>query len=348
MWTDADIFEANLEDFSIGAECRGEVADEGMCVIGDIVNVVAATKKIISQDSEVFRVSAWSADQSLNLDSTARAIVAAVRTDFTRIDRFFTGDLNSHYLLFRECMSKLDERLVWLYDVRKPGSKAEWAQWAEKLNAFVKCIRSTAKQQWFIKLLQNYSRGVNKNRASLNAHIDKIFAQKSKVLVLRLDLTYGRDSQLSLTYDDADRHRRSLLNDVQHRLYKDSYVGYVWKLEYGLMSSLHYHLLIFLDAQKVRSDVLIAQAIGEHWQNSVTQGRGRYWNCNARKAGYRKCGIGAISHNDKLLRSNLKMAADYLVKADYFVRSMIPLRRRTFGKGASLLQKKSNRGRPRL
>lgn len=349
MWTDADILAANLEDFCISAECRGGVASEGICVIGDIANVVAITKKILSLDCDVFKVSAWRTDQSFKLNSTAQAVVAALRTDFARIETFFAGsELNSHFVLFRECMSTLDERIVWFYDLRKPESKAEWVQWVSSLNAFVECIRRTAKQQWFIRLVQNYSRGVNKNRASINGHIDKIFARKSKLLVLRLDLTYGQDYQSSVTYEEADMHRRSLLNDVQHRLYKDSYVGYVWKLEYGLMSSLHYHVLIFLDAQKVRSDIWIAQAIGEHWQNSVTEGRGRYWNCNARKSGYRKCGIGAISHNDQLLRSNLKMAANYLVKADYFVRSMIPLRRRTFGKGASLPQKESNRGRPRL
>lgn len=316
VWSDDEILAANLEDHYIAAECRGEGLDEGMRAIGDIANVVAVTKKIIKADFEIFKIAAWRANLPLKLNATALSVISGIRIDFARIDRLFAcNDLNPYFKLFKECVDSLDWRLVAIYDLKQPFSQDEWAEWAVKLNEFADSIRRSAKQQQFLKLIQNYARGVNKNQASLNRRIDKIFERKSKVLVIRLDFTYGQNYGLPITYEEAVGHRKTLLNDVQQRLYKESYIGYVWKLEYGLMSSLHYHVLIFLDAQKVRSDILIARAIGEHWQNKVTQGRGRYWNCNARKIGYRKCGIGVVSHSDQILRNNLKMAASYLIKA---------------------------------
>jgi hypothetical protein len=125
-------------------------------------------------------------------------------------------------------------------------------------------------------------------------------------------------------------------------------VGYCWKLEYGGEKGFHYHMIFFYDGSKVQQDTNIARMIGEYWMNVITQGKGLYYNCNADKGKYERCGIGTINHYDTELIENLKLAAQYLAKPDDYLRdnaSNIEVDR-TFGRGV-MREKTENRGRPR-
>ena len=90
-----------------------------------------------------------------------------------------------------------------------------------------------------------------------------------------------------------------------------------------------------------------AREIGEYWKLVVTNGRGSYWNCNDKKAGYHHLGIGMIHYSDVEKISNLKQAAVYLVKVDHYVRMLTPDNGRTFGRGEILPPRTSTVGRPR-
>lgn len=335
-----EMLTANLEDFSVSVGAF----DRELGAIGDIANIVNLTEKIISSTHDFFsRGKIWTGG--------ALSVVAGLRTDFARIDELFPRNVfNPYFKLFKGQASVLAPSLMDEYKLFYPSGN-EQDDSVTRLNGFVNAIRLESKREDFIRSTQNYIRNANKNQVSLNRFIDKMFCCKSRLLVIRVDLEYGREYALDgddpISYEDTDRHRRMLLSDLRNHLCKGSYVGYAWKLEYGLMSSFHYHFLIFLDAAKVCRDVRIARAIGEHWKNKITEGKGRYWNCNAKKNDYRYRGIGEIPYNDSVLRENLLKAASYLIKADYFIRSAIPANRRTFGKGAALPKVKSNRGRPR-
>lgn len=216
----------------------------------------------------------------------------------------------------------------------------------ERVVAIIEESRSPS----FKKLLDDHERTTRKNRGSVMGYIDALFERYSKLLVLRIDLGYRkpllRGTKEVVTFDEVWGHRRRFLKDLKKLIPNNALAGYVWKLEYGLSKSFHYHLLIFLDGQKVREDITIARILGEHWVKAVTNGAGLYYNCNARKSGYRSLGIGLISHNDQSLREGLALAATYLVKPDYYIRMVAPKKGRVLGKGCLPKQPKSA-GRPR-
>ncbi|MCF7539187.1 YagK/YfjJ domain-containing protein [Pseudomonas petrae] len=350
-----EILKGNLEDFLYGV---GGNRDEpkniaGVSAISDVASVIATTIRLVGSVQNVFTANSWVVGGSVKLSSLALSVSSSIRTDFSRISELFPfSEFNPYFKVFKDQVEALDPRLLGMYKLTHPLNQDEWAETVVELNNFVSEIRKRANQAEFIKLMQHRARNTNKNQSGLDAYIDKLFDCYPRLLVVRVDLSYQAASVLasgkSISYKEVNDHRVKLLNDIRYRLFKDSYVGFAWKLEYGLMSSLHYHLLLFLDGSKIRLDVRVAKIVGEHWKNVVTCGRGRYWNCNANKTGYGVfCGLGMISYNDKVLRGNLRKAASYLVKCDYFVRSAIPADRRTFGKGIPPNRTKSNRGRPR-
>ncbi|MDG2967846.1 inovirus-type Gp2 protein [Pseudomonas extremaustralis] len=350
-----EILKGNLEDFlnGVGGNRDEPKNVEGFNAISDVTNVIDTTIRLLGSAQKVFTADSWVVGGSLKLKSLALSVSTCIRTDFSRIsDLFPHSEFNPYFKLFKDQVEALDPRLLGMYKLTHPLSQAEWGGTVAELNNFVSEIRKRANQAEFVKLMEHHARNTNKNQAGLHGYIDKLFDYYPRLLVVRVDLSYQKASVLasreSISHKEANDHRVKLLNDIRYRLFKECYVGFAWKLEYGLMSSLHYHLLLFLDGSKIRLDVRVAKIVGEHWKTVVTCGRGRYWNCNANKAGYGAfCGLGMISHNDKVLRGNLRKAANYLVKCDYFVRSAIPSGRRTFGKGIPPARTKSNRGRPR-
>ena len=349
-----EILNGNLEDFFHGA---GGGPDESLNIEGnsalcDVANVIATTERLAGSDHEIFTAGSWKDGEPLKLKSLALDVSSCIRVDFDRISGLFPlSDFNPHFKIFKDLVEALDPRLLGMYKLTHPLNQREWADTVLTLNGFVAEIRKRANQADFVKLIRHYARKANKNQSGLNSYIDKLFEYKSRLLVVRVDLSYSESYSVSeqpVSYEEAYKHRVELLDALRYRLFKDSYVGFAWKLEFGLISSLHYHLLLFLDGSRVRLDVRVAKIIGEYWNHEVTRGRGRYWNCNANKASYGKfCGLGMINHSDYILRGNLKKAASYLVKSDYYVRSVVPSKRRTFGKGIPPARAKSNRGRPR-
>lgn len=224
----------------------------------------------------------------------------------------------------------------------------------EFLNALVQAIRSDARAKSFKKLRDGFRRRAAKNRRSLRLYANKMFEVYSRILVLRIDFGYRHDVyagtricfQSNMAVSRVVTDRNKLIEDIKKR-YKNSFIGYVWKLEYGLRKGFHYHFVLMLDGSKVREDITIAKDIGEYWRICVTKGEGLYFNCNASVARYRKCGIGMVSHFDQIKRDGLDAAMKYLTKPDFYIQASLPSRARTLGKGVMPDVSKHRRGAPR-
>lgn len=126
----------------------------------------------------------------------------------------------------------------------------------------------------------------------------------------------------------------------------DAWIGYVWKLEYGVKKGYHYHMFFMFDAQKVRQDVIIGMNIGKLKNEKITKLKGVYFNCNAHKYKYTHCGIGMINYSEKERIAGIHKALSYLTKVDRFIKLRSNTIGRIFGKG-EIKKLKSSAGRPR-
>lgn len=223
----------------------------------------------------------------------------------------------------------------------------------EMLNRLVDDIRRGMGSEELRKVFKSHQRSAIENKRESSRLVDGIFRRYAKVLVVRLDLSYKKTSTLPLDQQnisplDARRDMRCLLKEMRGKLFKENFISYIWKLEYGPMRGYHYHVFFFFDGSKVMRDIDLAMKIGEHWSTVVTEGRGAYFNCNAIKKHYPFPAIGMIDHRDSGKIDNLKSKAlDYLMKVDYYIRPMADKKMRTFSKGGMPKPVATNRGRPR-
>ncbi|QPK62896.1 inovirus-type Gp2 protein [Methylomonas sp. LL1] len=220
-----------------------------------------------------------------------------------------------------------------------------------RMRIFIKQILEVTETLEFKELICNAHRTAKKNREGMMRYIDSLFEHYSRLVVIRLDLHEDRPimshNDIEKKYWQAKYDFKRLLNNAKMNSLFDAMVGYIWSLEYGPERGYHYHLVLFFDGSQVRDDVYLAWQIGDYWKSVITNGRGSYWNCNDKKAGYHHLGIGMINYSDVEKINNLKQAAAYLIKVDHYVRMLTPDNGRTFGRGEILPPRTSTVGRPR-
>ncbi|APC17391.1 hypothetical protein BLL42_17205 [Pseudomonas frederiksbergensis] len=282
-----------------------------------------------------------------------KLVLGALKTDFYKMKKYFPCHVLNPYVD------------AFIRRVKKFKLKAEFnsapfetvEQSVKVFNCFVGSLRKRVLSDKFKKKINSYNHTSNKNFKGMREYINALFERYARLLVVRVDLSYENKycgsykSAEGIACEQVRVHRERLLYDLKNKLFSDSMVGYVWKLEYGLSKGYHYHLLVFFDGSLVREDETLAFMIGRHWREVVSDNKGIFHNCNAEKEGYRKIGfgigIGMINHDDYILRKNLERAAAYLTKTDYYIRTVIPDNGRTFGKGGKPKPKNDRRGRPR-
>lgn len=191
----------------------------------------------------------------------------------------------------------------------------------------------------------------NVNQRNYNSavkYVDALFDRYSKLQVLRVDLSYKKEYADKLTVEDVKQDLQHLLNNRRSKpsLFAEC-VGHMWKIEATPDKGPHLHCALFYDGSRIEKDAHLASKVGDYWKNTITDGRGIAFNCNAKKAEYEKCGIGKISHTDEAKRNTLITdVLPYLVKEDQSFDCIKSGNDRCFGKGV-VPARKSNAGRPR-
>ena len=214
----------------------------------------------------------------------------------------------------------------------------------QKLNSCVDSIRLEARSKAFQGKLKNYQRSSNKNYKELTSYVDALFDHYSRLLVVRVDLSYQK-RHAKTTQAEAQQDREHLFRNTRSNKLFENMVGYIWKLEHGSEKGFHYHTIFFFDGSKVQQDIIKALQIGRYWTDIVTKGRGLYYNCNLDKSAYKRCGIGMVDHRDSSMRDTLtSLAVPYLTKTDLYMKLQ------TTGRGMGKMERprqKDPRGRPR-
>lgn len=201
-----------------------------------------------------------------------------------------------------------------------------------RLISFIKKIRDHDDCE-INKQESNTYRASQKNHVSAIKYINKLFGVHSRILVVRIDLAYGEKDASYLSINDVKIHRDSLFRKMRKIKYFDAWIGYIWKLEYGVKKGYHYHMLFMFDGSKVRQDITTGLNIGQLWNDKITNAKGVYFNCNAYKYKYKHCGIGMINYHEKEKIEGLHKAISYLIKVDNFIKLKSKQIGRTFGRG---------------
>lgn len=145
--------------------------------------------------------------------------------------------------------------------------------------------------------------------------LDALFANHSRLQIVRVDCEYTLEDTPNISYDTASHHREQLFHQVRSQF--PDLVGYLWKLEWGPKTGFHYHCIFFFDGHKVRKDVILGEQIGTLWARQITGAQGRYFNCNRNAQNrYQHNALGECNYNDKEKRKGLELLAKYLTKVD--------------------------------
>jgi len=230
-------------------------------------------------------------------------------------------------------------------------TKEEAVKTCSLLNAFVFEIRSELVSDEFREKTRACRRAAEKNYLSAEDYISSMFSMYSRLLVVRVDLSYPADnggegvSGRSIGAKETRGHRVDFFNNLRRSTIATNLVGYLWKMEYGLKKGFHYHCMFFFDGATVREDVVYGRLIGDLWGDVIGY-KGMYWNCNADKDKYQYLGIGMIHNADAEMRDGLSRAANYLTKPNYYLYLSNHVFGRVFGKGVLRIKKKRG-GRPR-
>lgn len=147
----------------------------------------------------------------------------------------------------------------------------------------------------------------------INHHLNQIFDKYSKVLALRIDLSY---------LQGTSRHMRNSSCEMQDELRTltgkmmqlPQISGYFWVIEWTTEGALHSHVVFYLNGQKVQKSFPFSQYAGNLWQE-ITHFEGKYEWCKV-KDYYRDNINNVIDHRNEAGVYSLRRIISYLAKEE--------------------------------
>lgn len=178
------------------------------------------------------------------------------------------------------------------------------------------------------------------NQNSFLAYVQKIIQDHYKVLIVRVDLGYLKESMFNISVHDFYRHIESLCKYLKDKngCFKHL-LGYGLALEQGATKGYHAHLMLIYNGSERCKDWYLANEVIQKWQ-TITDGLGYGMNNNTpeRKEHFASrglLGIGMIHRNHLEEVQNALTVALYLVQPEKYLQQMLvkPIGKRTFFKG---------------
>lgn len=226
--------------------------------------------------------------------------------------------------------------------------------YGDLLNCVVSSFREEAKSDGFRRSQADW-RGKQVARCkSLTKYVNQLFADHSKILVVRVDLHLGkmsipiRQQSPEAGLKQIEYLLKRFFNNQRHNKLFEHKIGYVAKLEYAPQRGFHVHCAFFFNGHQCENDSYYSSQIGWYWVNQITGGDGTFYDCNRpnNKAKYKKLGIGMLHYADMEKRANLMDALAYLAKKDAYLTFKLTAKQKMLRMGQNK-PKKSVGGRPR-
>ena len=188
---------------------------------------------------------------------------------------------------------------------------------AELLDQFVERTYWLTEEKEF-----KYQQKKRKDRArnqfeSAKQCVDLALEQRSRVLIIRLDLRFGKTQNPSL--EQVKKDLRTFLRSVG-RTKNLNILGYIWKLEFGQRRGFHYHFIFILDSRDHSQEIKLAQQIGQIWEKVIGV-EGAFHNCHFKAVNnqYDKLAIGRLHRHEQQKYQYLLGLLRYFAKKDQFI-----------------------------
>ncbi|GAB1437297.1 inovirus-type Gp2 protein [Providencia sp.] len=142
-------------------------------------------------------------------------------------------------------------------------------------------------------------------------HQDDLFEHYSKLLMLRIDFAYRKESD-SFEYGDTHQITSEITLLIEQVKNISGAVGFAWVLEYGEQHRFHIHAAFYINGQRHRKVWHFWEDIRDIWEE-VTEGEGYAYHCEP-KPYYPVRGERVIKYSDEDGRSDMKYILSYLGK----------------------------------
>ncbi|ATJ83390.1 hypothetical protein ACFPTY_10240 [Halomonas beimenensis] len=245
----------------------------------------------------------------------------------------------------------------WQYELRAVVEYGVLEGGVRRTASVMNKIMEEIKEEVSRPIIQNFSRRADRaaksRKEAATSIIDQCFAERSRLLVLRVDLGYRKgkfvESEDFLQDMKMVKYEWALMSDsLKSGKVIPNVMAVFGKLEYGVLAGFHYHLVVVMKGADHRQDISYAKMVGQYWYSEVTGGEGRYFNCNRIKHRYQNLGIGVINYYEKDKVDALKgVVIDYVVKSDYYMSSLLPSKKTFVQLSCNKKEQVGRRGRPR-
>lgn len=179
------------------------------------------------------------------------------------------------------------------------------------------------------------------NKRELKNYVHSLINHYSRLLFIRIDLKYVKETSHHVSIEDFDCHMRKFRDLISNKKTCFEHLqGYAWALEQGgIEGGLHCHLLLIYDGSERQNDWYLAKEVGEKWK-MMTGGLGEYYNYHDTETKQKyekngKLGIGMIYRDNAKKVENAVTSALYLTKPSKHEQQLklwVP-NMRTFGHG---------------
>lgn len=257
--------------------------------------------------------------------------------------------------------SAASERLYDYWTLRNVLSQAERKEYAAARQRMLSTLRAGAREPAFRKTVKAHQDKVRRNLTCVRNYINAQFLGHPRLLVIRVDCMWIEGFAPAHDWIQARNCREALLKFLNRNLPKiiqsqknrdakkkpDPISGYIIGTEYGLETGWHFHVTLFLNGDDHLNDAGIATLIGLTWMKEITQGNGRYHNCNlaAKQGKYLEVGIGMVHRHDLAKREILKdVVCRYAVKGCYYAEAQTGTKDRLLNKGGWPKEKDPKKG----
>lgn len=236
------------------------------------------------------------------------------------------------------------------YEMRQYWPTEVWEGIRNSTNAFINELHLRLCSSKIRKKISKRRKAVEDNYQEMIKYVDKLFERYSRLLVLRIDLSYFKGFNIGIETLEKDLAR--FYANMRHNKLFQGKVGHINKIENGAEKGAHAHLILFFDASKRQGDFILARDIGEYWNNQITKGIGMCWNCNtaANKQDLQRkgrLGIGEIHESEIEKITNLKYIIRYFCKSEQFIKPITRKKMKLLRKGIPAKQTGRKRGAPR-